>query len=384
MKTTKTTTTRKNKFLRLGASALLLSILFVFVFAGVLSASFAVEEKAIDQGLIQANVAEAADIDAFGSQTFGNGKGHDEDYWNGSFSSSGSKTYTFGTEISKALATGHAKISISFHVGAIGGNDTVSYDVQLQGDGNTISGYRANGTWDDYDTSWGRPTKSDGDITVTLCTNQYPTGNYSSYSLYVYASSNARGALNLVDSGVHTVIVNVTSAYNTVTFAKNGTGSGTITNSGNNTLSNLNSNISSTATISEGSHFEGWKVGSTVVYDTVNSSSQSAITVYYYNASAAAGTSTKSATRSLVNDAASKSNISYTAVININQLSVEYYRNYSSSDATKTSDANAVTYDSGGTLKGKIFTRTGWVLTGWATSETADLPVYSCGQEVGS
>ncbi|MBR4800372.1 MAG: hypothetical protein IK048_01680 [Clostridia bacterium] len=54
------TTQRNNKFLRLGANVLLLSLLFVFVFAGVLSASFVVEENAIENGQIEADVADAA------------------------------------------------------------------------------------------------------------------------------------------------------------------------------------------------------------------------------------------------------------------------------------------------------------------------------------
>ena len=54
------TTTRNKRLLRYGASALILTILFVFVFAGALTASFAVEENAIENGLIDANVAEAA------------------------------------------------------------------------------------------------------------------------------------------------------------------------------------------------------------------------------------------------------------------------------------------------------------------------------------
>lgn len=60
MKTKTSQTTRKTKWLRFGAGALLLCVLFVFVFAGVLSASFAVEEKAIEQGQIEAQVSSAA------------------------------------------------------------------------------------------------------------------------------------------------------------------------------------------------------------------------------------------------------------------------------------------------------------------------------------
>lgn len=60
MKTKTSQTTRKTKWLRFGAGALLLCVLFVFVFAGVLSASFAVEEKQIELGQLDANVADAS------------------------------------------------------------------------------------------------------------------------------------------------------------------------------------------------------------------------------------------------------------------------------------------------------------------------------------
>ena len=79
--TNNTTQRNKNKFLRFVASAALLVILFVCVFAGVLSASFVVEEKAIENGIIDANVASA---DCF-----------NDSYWNsgtGAGSTSGSTT----------------------------------------------------------------------------------------------------------------------------------------------------------------------------------------------------------------------------------------------------------------------------------------------------
>ena len=72
------TTTRNKRLLRYGASALILTILFVFVFAGALTASFAVEENAIENGQLKANVAEASGnsgstlIDLSGSAIFTN------------------------------------------------------------------------------------------------------------------------------------------------------------------------------------------------------------------------------------------------------------------------------------------------------------------------
>ena len=67
------TTTRNKRLLRYGASALILTILFVFVFASALTASFAVEENAIENGQLEANVAEAAGTWENGVDSFNNG-----------------------------------------------------------------------------------------------------------------------------------------------------------------------------------------------------------------------------------------------------------------------------------------------------------------------
>lgn len=415
MKTTNTKQRTGKNLLKLMAKVTLLAILFVFVFAGALSASFAVEDAVdnaiekfnpndYDIGLVNGvidfikkdqNVAYAAstpssitavttseqNIDLRGSsstcywtainkegsgfnlqwETYGDdGWGDDGGGSNGNYAIA-YVAIPISTDVQNAVSNGQTvQVKFEATVSTTTRNDfsCIALHASLA---NVSSGTKS------YTTSWGQVNGVSWNTTptnkgISKWSDDGTVNHRTSYTS-LGSISELYAAVHFVSDGGWGVAITAAKVYfkwtsnPSVSFTTDGNGS---VSSSSKTFTSSTDSISVTATPNSGYHFANWsKSYSETIYGLADN--WTTTNPYTFTGSVRSGTT-------------------FTANFARNTKTVNYNANGGSGAITGTT----ITYGSGGTLASSGFTRTNYILVGWDTDQNATTATYSLGYTVTS
>ena len=407
-------TTRNKKLLRIGSLGLILSILFVFVFAGVLSASFAVENIAIENGLIDANVASAWTAPGVSGSTFAvtgndhqgsvtaiasansatltatkktsftdyasNDSANGEGYYGETWRDATRSLIMFETykitdaNIVQAINLGLVDFSLSMSLKSGTENRvtsaslTTSVFVSVGTASNDDNAKSNGGTWSQVASNYcdasvsGTNNYSSRTCNVSAFTpNSSSVNDKSTYyvrvgittKMYVEWVVYAARPKVQVNVESYTLMLKLKTATANFTGTPTGTGTGSPTSG---TITTFSGSTSSVATSADnGYHPNGTWTGGTGTLST----SGNTLTVYLKNFTSATTT--------------------FTASFDINKKKVKYNNNGGSGSVSDTQ----LEYNKSATLSnGSGMSRTDYILVGWATTSTATTATYSLSHSV--